>query len=129
MLQQAVVGANGEAAVIAFSDEVRTVQDFTSSGDAISDTFRNLKPADTDQGRMVDAVARALDMLANRPTGARSVILVIGESKDRGSESKIKDLLPRIQRSAVTIYSLRIRPISRPSRRKPASTLRQIVVA
>jgi len=105
MLQQAVVGANGEAAVVTFADRVTIAQDFTNRADDNSNVFRDLQPADTGEGRMVDAVAKALGMLANRPGGARSSILIIGESKDRGSETKLKDVLPAIQRSAVTVYS------------------------
>lgn len=36
MIPEAVVGANGEAAVITFDDRVRLVQDFTTDPDAIS---------------------------------------------------------------------------------------------
>jgi VWFA-related protein len=106
MIQEAVVGANGEAAVVTFSDKVRVAQDFTNRADEISNAFRDLRSEDTGEGRMLDAVAKALDLLANRAGGARSSILIVGESRDRGSETKLKDLLPAIQRSAVTIYSI-----------------------
>ena len=43
MIPEAVVGENGEAAVIAFDDEIRVLQDFTRSPDAISDAFGKLK--------------------------------------------------------------------------------------
>ncbi len=106
MIPEAVAGANGEAAIVTFADEVRVVQNFTSDADAISDVVQDLKPADSGKGRMVDAVAKALEMLAARPKPARSAILIVGESKDRGSESKLNELLPKIQRSGATIYSL-----------------------
>ena len=54
----------------------------------------------------MDAVKQALDMLAARAEGARQAILIIGESKDRGSETKLSQLLPRFQRTPVTVYSL-----------------------
>jgi VWFA-related protein len=106
MIQNAVVGANGVAAVVTFSDQVKIAQEFTNSADDIANTFRGLQPVDTRNGRMLDAVAKGLDMLANRTKATRPVILIIGESKDRGSETKIQDLVPAIQRSGVTIYSL-----------------------
>lgn len=106
MIPEAVVGANGEAAVITFDDHVRLVQDFTTSADAISDTFRALKPADNMGGRMIDAVDDALNLLAKRPGPRRANILIIGETRDRGSEEKLDDLIPKIQRTGVTIYSL-----------------------
>ena len=139
MIQDAVVGANGQAAVIVFADQVQLAQAFTSDAGEISNTFRNLRseasagrdPAppmeretsadlgagresvalrsssrDTRKGRLVDAVSKALDLLASRPDTHRRAILIIGESKDRGSETKLENLLPSLQRSGVTIYSL-----------------------
>lgn len=106
MIQQAVIGAKGEAAIVTFSDTITVLQDFTSDPDKIADVFQDLKAADTGQGRVTDAVAKALDMLATHPTPAASSILLIGENKDRGSEKKLNDLLPKIERSPVTIDTL-----------------------
>jgi hypothetical protein len=55
---------------------------------------------------LLDAVAKALDLLKARERGHRSVLIVIGESKDRGSETKLEDLLPQVQGSGITVYSL-----------------------
>jgi VWFA-related protein len=106
MIQDAVVGANGEAAVVTFADRVKTAQSLTSRGDEIATVFRGLQPVQTRKGKLLDAVARGLDILATKPETTRSALLIIGESKDRGSETKLQDLLPAIQRSGVTIYSL-----------------------
>ncbi|HEY3937074.1 MAG TPA: VWA domain-containing protein [Bryobacteraceae bacterium] len=106
MIPEAVVGANGEAAIVTFDDHVNVVQEFTTDADAISNIFRQLKPADNRGGRMIDAVEEALKLLANRPGPRRANILIIGESRDRGSEEKLSDLLAEIQRTGVTLYSL-----------------------
>lgn len=106
MIPEAVVGANGEAAVVTFDDHVTVAQDFTTDADAISRAFRDLKPSDNMGGRMIDAVDESLDLLAQRPGSRRANILIIGESRDRGSEEKLRDLIPKIQRTGVTIYSL-----------------------
>jgi VWFA-related protein len=106
MIPEAVVGANGEAAILTFDDHVKVVQQFTTDADAISNVFRDLKPADNRGGRMIDAVEEALKLLANRPGARRANILIIGESRDRGSEEKLSDLLAEIQRTGVTVYSL-----------------------
>jgi VWFA-related protein len=106
MIPEAVVGANGEAAVVTFDDRIKVAQDFTTNADAISKAFRDLKPADNMGGRMIDAVDEALNLLANRSGPRRANIVIIGESRDRGSEEKLTDLIPKIQRTAVTIYSL-----------------------
>ncbi|MGI9074849.1 MAG: VWA domain-containing protein [Bryobacteraceae bacterium] len=106
MIPEAVVGANGEAAVVTFDDHIKVIQDFTSDADAISKAFRDLKPADNMGGRMIDAVDEALNLLRNRSGSRRANILIIGESRDRGSEEKLTDLIPKIQRTGVTIYTL-----------------------
>jgi VWFA-related protein len=106
MIPEAVVGANGEAAVLAFDDHIRVAQGFTTDADAISKAFRDFKPADNMGARMIDAVDEALKLLATRPGPRRANILIIGESRDRGSEEKLTDLIPKIQRTGVTIYSL-----------------------
>ncbi|MFL6463321.1 MAG: VWA domain-containing protein [Bryobacteraceae bacterium] len=119
MIPEAVVGANGEAAVVTFDDHIKVAQDFTTDADAISQAFHNLKPADTMDGRMIDAVDKALDMLMNRPGSRRANILIIGESRDRGSEEKLSNLIPKIQRTGATIYSLTYSAYLTPFTTKP----------
>jgi VWFA-related protein len=106
MIQDAVAGANGAAAIVTFADQVKIVQGFTSKDEDLAVAFGNLHSVDSRNGKLLDAVAKGLDLLANRPAGRRRVLVIIGESKDRGSEVKIQNLLPEIQRSGVTIYSL-----------------------
>ncbi len=105
-IPEAVVGANGEAAVVSFDDRVTVLENFTSNADAITDVFSDLKASDSGSGRMIDAVGKALDMLHSRPGPRRPTILIIGESKDRGSKTKLSSLLERMQRSGVIIYAL-----------------------
>ena len=106
MIPAAVVGANGEAAVITFDDEVKLVQDFTTDADAIAGAFSALQPQDSGGGRIIDALDEALRLLARRPGPRRANILVISESKDRGSKEKLSDLIPKLQASGATVYNL-----------------------
>lgn len=55
---------------------------------------------------MLDAVDEALKLIASRHDATRANILIIGETRDRGSEGKLSDLIPKVQRAGVTIYSL-----------------------
>jgi VWFA-related protein len=119
MIPEAVVGANGEAAVLAFDDQIKVLQDFTTDADAISEAFRELKPVDTMRGRMIDAVDEGLRLLAKRPGSRRANILIIGETRDRGSEEKLGDLIANIQRSGVTVYSLSYSAYITPFTTKP----------
>jgi len=119
MIPEAVVGANGEAAVLTFDDQVKAVQGFTTDVDAISRAFGSLQPSNTMHGRMIDAVHEALNLLASRPGPRRANILIIGETRDRGSKEKLDDLIPEIQRTAVTIYSLSYSAYLTPFTTKP----------
>jgi Ca-activated chloride channel family protein len=106
MIPEAVVGANGEAAVIAFDKEIRVLQGFTTSADAIAAALANCKPADAAGAHMIDAVADASEMLATRPGARRSAILLISEARDRGSKHKLAEVMSAMQRSDITIYAL-----------------------
>ncbi|HLH01828.1 MAG TPA: VWA domain-containing protein [Bryobacteraceae bacterium] len=106
MIPEAVLGANGEAAVVTYDDELKVAQDFTNDADAIAATFKHLEPQDSSGGRMIDAVDQALHMIAARSGSRRAYIVIIGENKDRGSKEKLGDLLPKLQRSGATVYNV-----------------------
>ena len=106
LIQSAVVGEGGEAAVLTFDQDVTLVQDFTREDEDITRVFRDLKPSESESGRMIDAVSQAIDMLAHRPGARRASIVIVGESKDRGSQMKVNELLAKAQHSDVTVYSI-----------------------
>jgi VWFA-related protein len=127
MISQAVAGANAEIALVTFSDRITVTQDFTTDADAISQALQNLRPADTSEGRMIDAVQQSVNMLARRPGPRRGAVVVISESKDRGSEGNLDDLVGVIQHTRVTVYTLTysayLTPFTtRPSDSPPAMT-------
>ncbi len=119
MIPETVVGENGEVAVVGFDDQVRVLQDFTRGGEAVSDAFADLKPSESSGARMIDAVDSAMAMLAGRPGSRRSGILIIGESRDRGSKTKLNNLTVRLERSGVTVYSIHYSVYLTPFTAKP----------
>ncbi|MGH9666498.1 MAG: VWA domain-containing protein [Bryobacteraceae bacterium] len=104
MVRPLLTGERGEAAVIAFDDRVRVIERFTSDAGVIADAFRKLKPGARLKGRTLDAVENGVKMLAARPENRRRVMIVIGESRDRGSTSTLADALMRAQKESVAIY-------------------------
>jgi VWFA-related protein len=107
MISDSVAGENGEVAVVTFSDQIDVVQEFTTDGDTISSAFAGLKAANNMGGRMVDAIDQSLKLLAGRPGPRRSNIVVIGESRDRGSTARLGELSEKVQRTGVTVYGLK----------------------
>lgn len=106
MIQPLVLGERGAAAVVTFADEVRVWQEFTSKPEELGWCLRKLLPQG--QGvRMQDAVAKAVDMLVERKDRARRrVVIVVSESRDHGSKTKLTDLITRAQAANVIIYPL-----------------------
>lgn len=119
MIPEAVIGDNGEAAVLSFSDEVRIVQNFTHNAENIENAFQGLASGGNNQSHMLDAVNTALAMLEDHPGAHRSSILIIGEARDHGSVTKLNKLLERTQRVGATIYSLNYSSLITPFTAKP----------
>lgn len=106
MIQPIVIGERGQAAVIAYDTEVRTFQEFTSDGGKIRAAFENVEPRTIKQAKLIDAVIEGMNMLDTRPENYRRIMIVLGESRDRGSKHKLAEAVERAQRAGVVIYSL-----------------------
>lgn len=104
MIQPLVAGERGQAAVIAFDDEIRTFQEFTSDSTKIKVAFESIQPRTIRVGRLIDAVAVAVHMLATRPENHRRVLMILSESRDRGSQMKLPQAVELAQRGSITIY-------------------------
>jgi VWFA-related protein len=104
MIQPLVIGERGRAAVVAFDDEVRVFQDFTSDGTKIRIAFEKIQGRVIKAGRMIDAAAESVKMLETRPESSRRILLILSESRDRGSKSKLPQVIEQAQRASVMIY-------------------------
>jgi len=85
MISPLVIGDQGEAAVVAYDSRLRVLQDFTSDAAKITDAVRKIQPGSL-SNRMVDSVFEATRMLRRRPQNRRRILLLIGETRDLGSE-------------------------------------------
>ena len=103
-----VVGAQGEAAVIAFDHRLRVMQDFTNDSDKIKVAIDKINPGSS-SSRMIDTVERATYMLRGRPNkNSRKIILLVSETRDQASEGRLRETLIDAQLSNVIIYSVDI---------------------
>jgi VWFA-related protein len=131
LLTQTVTGPSGEAAVVAFSDSVDKLQDFTTNGDQIESTIANLAQG-TSGSKLFDAMAVGVEMLSGRPLataekpGYRRVMLVLSEATDAGSEVKLGEVLRQAQLANVTIYSVGLSTTRAELQSKPKETRPQI---
>jgi len=106
MIQPLITGDRGSSAVIAFDDEVRVIQDFTRESPEISAAIQKVRAHSTRSGKMLDAEAEGIHMLSTRPENSRRVLILISESRDRGSKTKLSTVLDQAERAGVIIYPI-----------------------
>jgi VWFA-related protein len=108
MIQPIVTGERGCAGVVSFAERVTWLQECTNDQDALDRAFDELRPllrpGEEKQGRMLDAVQSAVEHLRRRPN-ARRVLLLISESRDRGSETALEVAIAAAQSAGVTVYA------------------------
>lgn len=104
MIQPLVTGESGCAALLAFAGRVDWRQDCTSDNDLLARAFLRLQPEGEKRARMLDAVYEAIGRLRTRPN-SRRLVLVISESRDRGSETGLDTVVMAAQAAGVTIYA------------------------
>src|SRR6202166_1249420 len=102
---QTVVGPSGEAAVLSYDNSVSNLLPFSKDNDRIEKTIANLTPGNSG-ARLYDALASAVGLLRDRPTGQRRAIVVVGEASDSGSEERLGRVLREAQLSNIVIYSV-----------------------
>ncbi len=107
LLHYLVVGEQGEVAIVAFDHRIQVMQDFTSDTDKIQQALKKITPG-SQNSAMVDAVLYGVRMLRKRPENRRRVLLLISETRDRGSEGSKREVLSAAQFANVSIYSLNI---------------------
>ena len=113
-----LAGDRGETALLTFSDEVRTLRDFTTSSDNLAAGLRGLHVQGT--GAVAnDAVMQALDMLSKRRIDRRRILLVIAEKRDRSSKLKFSTVLEEAERQNVLVYWLTYSPFLEPFTARP----------
>jgi len=105
LVKPLLIGDQGEAAVISYHGSVNKLQDFTSDADLITAATAKIFPG-SDSNRMIDAVSEATRMLRTRPRNRQRIILMIGETRDLSSETRLRSALMDIQVSNVIFYSV-----------------------
>lgn len=113
-----VVGDQGEVALVSFDHRIQVLQDFTSDVDKLGAAFQKIK-AGSSSSRMIDAVMHSTRMLRNRPGDRRRVLLLISETRDNGSEMKLRPALTEVQFANIAVYSVNMNRAINTLLRKP----------
>lgn len=106
MIQPLVAGERGQALILAYDAEVRVLQDFTKDADLINGGFEIVEPRTIKTARLDDAVLEGVHRLETRPQNYRRIMLILGESRDRGSKTKLDKAVEAAQRAGVAMYPI-----------------------
>lgn len=107
LFEGGVLGERGEVSIIAFDHRVRLMQDWTRDSEKITKALNKINPGSTTSA-MVDAVIDAGRKLRNRPKDHRKVIVLIAETRDKGSEGKTRQALLELQFGNIVLYSVNV---------------------
>lgn len=104
MIQPLVTGERGCAGVVAFSDRLIWLQECTHDDDALVRAFERIRPGAPKEARMLDAAHAAIERLSKQ-ANSRRVLLLISESRDRGSETGVEPVAMEAQAAGVAVYA------------------------
>jgi VWFA-related protein len=107
MLEANVIGEHGEAMLLAFDHRMRIMQDWTNDGDQFTEALDRLMVGSSTSA-MIDAVFFGVRELRKRPTDHRRILLMITETRDKGSQGKLRDALIEAEMHNVIIYTVNI---------------------
>lgn len=103
LFQPLLAGHDGEIGLIAYDDEVRVLAELKRDPADFDKALKAIRPQGG-RGRQLDAVVKAVEMLKVRSSSRRRVLIVVGESKDLGSETKLDQAVGAAQQANVIIY-------------------------
>ena len=92
-------------AVVGFDSAPTILQGFTSDVDTAGAVLHDLEPGDKGAA-ILDGLKFSVDLLRNQPPSFRRAILLISETVDHGSQTKIEDALRAIGDTNTGIYAL-----------------------
>jgi VWFA-related protein len=104
MVQPLITGERGCAGLVSFAGQVTWLEDCTNDPDRLTQAFGRLETGEERTGRMLDAAFEAIRRLRAMPN-TRRVLLLISESRDRGSETDLDSVSAAAQAAGVTIYA------------------------
>jgi VWFA-related protein len=105
VFESLVLGDNAEIAILAFDDRITTLTDFTSEPPKIDAGFKKLSPGSYTSD-LNDAAMAGINMLRNRPSTRRRVLVLMSENRDKGSGIKVSEVLTAAEFANVAIYSV-----------------------
>ena len=108
MLDTVIGGVPHQVAVVAFDSSPELEQDFTPDTEKAAAIIPQLAAADAgDKGAaIVDALGFSIDLLRKQPAEYRRAVLMITETRDRGSQMELEDAVRAVSDTNTSIYAI-----------------------
>ncbi len=103
-------GAPHEVAVIAFGRDPYILGEFSSSSTETQIALTKLRDCSSRFNAAIDTVHFALGFLNTRKTRYRRAVLLIGETRDHGSKTRLEDVVAELGTTDTVIYSVAFAP-------------------
>ena len=105
MLEALVGGVEHKVAVVGFDSTATVLHGFTPNLDFIANALNEIDPGD--QGAAIlDGLATSIDLLRKQPPTYRRAVLLISETIDQGSHTKLEEALRAVSDTNTVIYSI-----------------------
>ncbi len=121
MIQPLITGERGCAALVSFGYRVRWHTECTNDASKLTIAFQRLEPGEEKAGRMLDAISEGIERLRRRPS-SRRILLLISETRDRGSQARLEETLKAAQAANVTVYAATYSAFKTAMTAKPSDT-------
>jgi VWFA-related protein len=90
-----------------FDQHIKVLQDFTGDLGRLTQSMQQVEFSYA-SSHLIDATLQAIHLLKQRPPERRRILLLISETRDRGSESKLRDAVAEAELNNILIYSLNV---------------------
>jgi len=107
LLGTLVVGDGGECSIMTFDKHINLVQNFTGDLGRLTQALQHIEFSYA-SSHLIDATLQAIHLLKQRPPERRRILLLISETRDRGSESTLRDAVAEAELNNILIYSLNV---------------------
>jgi VWFA-related protein len=109
MLEPLFTPGTARVALVEFDSQVQLTTNFTKDEALISDDLGALQAGDGGAATL-DAIAYAVNLLKQEPPERERVLLLISETRDHGSRTKVDDVVSAIGQSNALMYALAFSP-------------------
>ena len=109
MLDPLLESGAGRIAIVEFDSQVELVQDFSGNSERVAGNLKSLQAGDGGAA-IVDAVDFSVKLLQKSPPQRQRVLLLISETRDHGSQTKVADVVAEIGQSSAAVYALAFSP-------------------